>query len=634
MAEFDTTKIQMNSPGLTYSSPQALSAKPNNFGNAVKTANSIIQGAVAFDEKMVMGEAQEEAELLANEYQQQSKTNLATLEAKQNYLQNQIASNPEADREPWIDELESITNKYNLAKAQGIMSPYEFQSRSSAAAAEISERNPAYADKIAQKMNTVFQRGNLNTLLDADIKAIQDAQKAQQKIYDDKVAYLNKKFIDTEGLDSEELDLVFQQERMKDRTQYELDELVKTKVQLNEKQKYEFYDNILAEYPESGINGAAQSRYNLLYTQLNVLADSQLDPKEITNQSRKLIAGQRQYIDWFVQQIPSEMMAREDITAFRTKQNNMITTLETQFEKVVPGNMKDFLQNQKDIMTLRNELEVLDNDWNQSAAENAEMMAKTFSTIVNDSKLLTMFGQENLDSLRSKLNNAMIGIVGGNGQKLDTNTRQAKNWASLNHYGSLKNFNELATAELADMGNMTVQTRGWFNNIWQKTDQQTGNNKQKELDSIIPLITSNLDDKVFNKLMSSEADFSSSLFENASFYKEALITTIPEGTELTMSNGLFYYPEDKRINNNVTRLNNYVLLQSKLQGKKPSEIAPEIIATDFPMYGIKGITQTMPSGQIGTPNQLFGNPITKEEYDNLPSGATYTAPDGTVRTKG
>ena len=97
---------------------------------------------------------------------------------------------------------------------------------------------------------------------------------------------------------------------------------------------------------------------------------------------------------------------------------------------------------------------------------------------------------------------------------------------------------------------------------------------------------------------------------------------------------MFYYPEDKRINNNVTRLNNYVLLQSKLQGKKPSEIAPEIIATDFPMYGIKGITQTMPSGQIGTPNQLFGNPITKEEYDNLPSGATYTAPYGTVRTKG
>ena len=473
--------------------------------------------------------------------------------------------------------------------------------------AKFDSKNPAYADKIAQRMNTVFQRGNLNTLLDADVKAIQDAQKAQQKIYDAKVEYLNKKFIDTEGLDSEELDLVFQQERIEDRTQYELDELVKAKVQLNEKQKYEFYDNILAEYPESGINGAAQSRYNLLYTQLNVLADSQLDPKEMTNQSRKLIAGQRQYIDWFVQQIPSEMMAREDITAFRTKQNNMITTLETQFEKVVPGNMKDFLKNQKEIMTLRNELEVLDNGWNQSAAANAEMMAKTFSTIVNDSKLLTMFGPENLNSLRSKLNNAMIGIVGGNGQKLDTNTRQAKNWASLNHYGSLKNFNELATAELADMGNMTVQTRGWFNNIWQKTDQQTGNNKQKELDSIIPLITSNLDDKVFNKLMSSEADFSSSLFENASFYKEALITTIPEGTELTMSNGLFYYPEDKRINNNVTRLNNYVLLQSKLQGKKPSEIAPEIIATDFPMYGIKGITQTMPSGQIGTPNQLFGD---------------------------
>jgi hypothetical protein len=29
-----------------------------------------------------------------------------------------------------------------------------------------------------------------------------------------------------------------------------------------------------------------------------------------------------------------------------------------------------------------------------------------------------------------------------------------------------------------------------------------------------------------------------------------------------------------------------------------------------------------------------GKPITKAEYDKLPKGATYTAPDGTQRTKG
>ena len=72
------------------------------------------------------------------------------------------------------------------------------------------------------------------------------------------------------------------------------------------------------------------------------------------------------------------------------------------------------------------------------------------------------------------------------------------------------------------------------------------------------------------------------------FYKEALIDTIPDGLELTMSNGLFYYPQDSRINKNITRLNNYILLKAKMEGKKPSQISEEILATDFPMFNIKG----------------------------------------------
>ena len=43
------------------------------------------------------------------------------------------------------------------------------------------------------------------------------------------------------------------------------------------------------------------------------------------------------------------------------------------------------------------------------------------------------------------------------------------------------------------------------------------------------------------------------------------------------------------------------------------------------MFNIKGqAPKTTPTSST----------ITKEEYDNLPSGATYTAPDGSIRTKG
>jgi hypothetical protein len=97
-----------------------------------------------------------------------------------------------------------------------------------------------------------------------------------------------------------------------------------------------------------------------------------------------------------------------------------------------------------------------------------------------------------------------------------------------------------------------------------------------------------------------DGDFSSSTLENMEFYKEALIDTIPDGLELTMSNGLFYYPQDSRINKNITRLNNYILLKAKMEGKKPSQISEEILATDFPMFNIKGQEPKAPVNEVRT----------------------------------
>jgi len=138
------------------------------------------------------------------------------------------------------------------------------------------------------------------------------------------------------------------------------------------------------------------------------------------------------------------------------------------------------------------------------------------------------------------------------------------------------------------------------------------------------MLTGKISNPVFNTLMQ-DPDFSASILNNLEFYKEAIINTIPDGLELTMSNGLFYYPNDTRINKNVTRLNNYILMKAKTENKTPSQISEDILNNEFPMFNIKGqAPKTTPTS----------NTITKEEYDKLPNGATYTAPDGTVRTKG
>ena len=49
MATFDTTTIDRNSPGLTYTSPRAMPAKYNAVGGALKVLDSAVKGAVFLD---------------------------------------------------------------------------------------------------------------------------------------------------------------------------------------------------------------------------------------------------------------------------------------------------------------------------------------------------------------------------------------------------------------------------------------------------------------------------------------------------------------------------------------------------------------------------------------------------------
>jgi len=178
MATFDTTRIQQNAPGLTYATPKAMPGKFSKLGGVLDVANTAIKGAVALDESLTLSDAEQQAEDLRKDYELQSASNINTLEQKKIFLEQSLASADEAnvDPLPFEEELNEVTNKLVLAKNQGVMTPYEFQSRASIIGEEMIEKNPAYADKITAKMANVFQRGNLATLLKSDVAAIEAAQ--------------------------------------------------------------------------------------------------------------------------------------------------------------------------------------------------------------------------------------------------------------------------------------------------------------------------------------------------------------------------------------------------------------------------------------------------------------------------
>lgn len=584
MATFDTTTIDRNSPGLTYTSPRAMPAKYNAVGGALKVLDSAVKGAVFLDESLTMGAAEREATGLATDYELQSASNIETLQAKQDFLTDQIANNPEADKLPWEKELDTVTNKLTLAKAQGIMSPYEFQARAQKAALDLGEKNPAYVDKIAAKMNQVFNRGMTSTLLKADIDAIEFQRKAEAAAFKEKTDYLTTQGLVWQNMDQDEIEINYLQEKQQQRDDILLEREVAAKTRYSEEEKQVFASNIKKDFPSSGIYGAAQERWDTLFRQLELLEDSDMPVDQKNDTRQKLVGSSYQYLDWFVGNLPSTTDSEKtNLARFHSNQKELIKSLEDEFKKNIPGNKKDFLTEQRDLFNLNNELVELRGGYNKAKSENLNLTLQSLGLLKTSGiEITSTVTPEDL----AKIKKGLLSIISRDGDKLAPGSPPAEEWKTLNSYKALSSFSNLAVAELKQ-GELEVTTKGFFNNLFLNVDSMSGNNKFIEQDKLLPLLTTQIDKSVLDTLMQN-GNFSASILNNLAQYKEALITTIPDGLELMMVDGLFYYPSDTKVNKNITRLNNYVLLQAKIQGKKPSEISQDILNTEFPMFNIKG----------------------------------------------
>jgi len=615
---FDTSKQKINSPGLTAQEFVPLDAKPSKLGQAFDLGTMAVKTGTALDKAYTLNQTEEQADELRKDYELQSASNISVLNAKKDYLETEIstADNPL----PFEEELNEVTNKLVLAKKQGVMSPSEFQARASSISEELLNKNPAYADEIVSQMTRVFQRGNLNTFIKSDIAAIEAQQAREAELFKKKTDLLETVKIDWTTLDRDEIDIKYLQELKKQRDNFEFDEAVKNNVRLNEKEKVKFYNGILEDYPGSGIYGAASEKTNFLITQLELLEDSDIPAQEKSRQGLQLIKKQRDYLGWFMSNLPKDIIDEQELTDFQGIQTSLLENIETNYTTNVPTNKLKFLQEERDTINVINEISALKNGYNATDSKRLKESAEAFKLIMKTPSVSVALGDGVIDQAKTNLQNALDNIVNIDGNKLSVNSPAAAKWRSLpGTYKAMSKINNLALNELKE-GPLQVQTKGYFNNIFQKADSESGDVKLQELDKVLPLITTRVDTKVLNSLMS-ENDFSSTLLTNMDEYKQALITTLPDSLELVMNNGLFYYPNDIRLNKNLTRLNNYVLLKAKLENKKPDQISEQILNEEFPMFFIKGRIITMPSGQQGTKEELFGSEdsvdITEDEQEVL-----------------
>ena len=589
MADFKTQPIKEVTPGLTYVTPEAMPAKFNNMTAATQLADQAIKTAVAVDERLTMNEAEKTAEDLRQQYQSTSPTAISELEGQKTRLETSIAEEGPA---PYKEELDTVVNKLQLAKEQKVMSPQEFQYRANMSAEELISRNPAYANEITAEFSNVFKRGGLNSYLKQDMAVQASALASQQAEFKGMTDFLDKQYISWRQ-DPESVPLLYQQEKLVLREQIEKQRMVESNEAFNEQQKVEFINNI------GGTNGLykeAGKSWNLLFNQLEHIEDNVMDVDQQNDLRQRLIASAKRELQWTVSNLPArneyEKKRNQD---FYAMQLEAINKLDEEMIKVVPANRKQFLTDRRDEIQLEQELhEITNNGYNKAKATNLKLTLDTYAVLVTggDGRLLSLYQQSNPDEM-AKVAEAIRDIVSQKGNKIDYESENGQYYGekqSANNYNSYRSFSDLATAELA-YGELNPSTKGYFNNVFNLTNSLSGDNKLKELDKLLPRISKS-NPELFNSLMT-EPDFSQDILTNLDFYKESTISTIPEGSEVVVQNGKVYAPYDARLNNNLTRVNEYVRIKAMLENKKPETIVEDILKTDFPMLttGLKVDTQ-------------------------------------------
>jgi len=216
MVKLDTTKMKPNNPGLSYVTPQALPGKFSNLGAAAKMTDILVQSAVALDKRLTIDQADTLAKQLGSEYETSSITGTQNLLRDKENLEDQLETDPK--NEEIQAKLDAVTQKYEIAKEQGVISSYEYERRILKDTQDLANANPAYQDEIAARVNKTLNNIGTLDLLKRDAALLKVQQDAEIKEFAAIKKYLtDKKKRNTLGMSREAILATYTKELYEDR---------------------------------------------------------------------------------------------------------------------------------------------------------------------------------------------------------------------------------------------------------------------------------------------------------------------------------------------------------------------------------------------------------------------------------
>jgi len=578
MALFDTTKQSSIYPGLNPT--QGVVDRSGLIDDsAISTLAGItkigLEGAVELDRQGVVNEATATAEAFADDYLSRSPSEQAYLASEKVELESQLAGAPQELKPQYMKRLEDVEKRISNAQAQGIMSPYESARRITQLGQDLAAENPVYADEIASRINKTLQRKGLNDVLQADQKLLL----AQQKRIEDRYNYITETIkddvLDPYALTEEERYSKFIEVQRRNLNVNTMEKFIADKELLKTYSNADFMDKINQMGGFAGVNEAV---FTSVTDGLKAIASNPniKSFQERVDANRKILQAARNEYQVIVDKLPQD---KEQTKTFIKNMEAMFTRMEKYADEdsTVEG-LKKLKNNTESIL----KSDIQSNFYTQFGTTTEAMEAlNMYFDVYNKAKGAKLLSSE----LEQKVNTMF--------SKFMDSALVNKNYLSDSEKDLVNDPGFIAAAKHGITILNKEQSPGHVNLVANylkilndKDPQGEAASKVKGYDEYMKNIA-NINSDAFSTITNDNNMFSDELEEGLMQYNQLITISLKNQTDnkdvaINIDpRGMLRAPEDPVLDRELNRINTYIRIRAKMEGKDPKVIVKEVLANEF-----------------------------------------------------
>jgi hypothetical protein len=575
MALFDTTKQQSIYPGLSVTQGVADRSgliDDSSLSTIVGLAGMGLDAGIQIDKTNVMNEANQIANDLADEYLTRSPSEQSFLMNQKQQLESDVTSAPDEVRDGILKQLDDVNTKLTRAKAQGMMDPYEYQRRVVKASQDLAADNPAYADEIAGRVNKTLNRRGVNDVMQADMKLAMAQQKQREDQYKHMIETIEPYVVNPYSLSEEQLASKFLEIKQADVASNTVERLLGNRDLMNSMKESDMFQ----VFKDVGPRQFRQATFNNVTTEVKaILNNPNLKTyQERVDAGRAVIENYRGAYTELIGKLPQD---KEQIKTFVKHMDAMFTSLEKQIaDDFSLKGIKDYTANKEQIY--KNEIQIGTYEKFGTTLEAEQAI---------QARVQTINALRGVKALDAETENTLLGLVQDMLQGIGPNQRFKP--------AELDEINDPAFVDMVSSQVKQLQDNpqeGDFNFLTSylqvNNDRDPNGKAAKKLKDNDILIKSigNLNPDAFNRAYNNQ-ELKEALTESVSQYRQYIalnLNKVTVGKEVNANidpvTGLIT-SDDPMTNKELNRMNSYIKVRARMEGKHPKDIAKEIIDKEF-----------------------------------------------------